>query len=572
MEFRCPACDTSYRVPVRIDQQVRCARCNHVWRIAETDFVISDEAPADSEMPEDFSEDENRHTEEDAGRADVHERLSSLFAEPRSWRETPAQPDDAEQSAERREPSDDAWAERAWSRADPASGRQQSEEDAQTPADETAPWPAARPNVVASAQDAPQNISDELTEATGAAVRAAFSAQETTLSSADEVSPEQQIADDWFGRGAAQDENENRSEMHAEHSPASFERIMEGIEEVIAESGDAENRHLEALSEPQTSGEDNPLSALLREGHRGAPPDGASEGEREAGAHTEESNFQGAKVVQFTAPRAEQRRSEPNPSPSDPYAREPEDAGTAYYDPAHEAAQSESLAFSANEEAFAPAGDELDDWARDASSDRDGHASDTGQHSDERAYEHDEDHNHPRLDESDDDALLAEYDFGDNDGAHAVPPEIAQPQPRRRSGVVMVAAAWTVFLAVLAGAVWSTITFRERIVEVLPASANVYSAIGFPVTATPLALEDVSYALKGEPPDMLSLSGRVRHTGAELIEMPNLKITVRDDADRAILEDSRFLGKAALLPGETMEFTVNLEVSAQRLRTVELEF
>jgi hypothetical protein len=255
----------------------------------------------------------------------------------------------------------------------------------------------------------------------------------------------------------------------------------------------------------------------------------------------------------------------------DPYARETT-GGSAktYYDPDHEAAQRDSLAFAADEDEFAE-DEDGQDWSDYA--DADAAEYHVAEDRNRAALQHD---GHAsmsaRPDDTDDDALLAEYDFGEEAVEDRVPPEIAAQQSRRGPGILIVGAAWALFLAILAGAGWSALSFRERIVEALPASEPLYAAIGFPVSQTPLALEDVSYALKGQPANVLTLTGRVKHNGSSLIEMPNLKITVRDEAEETVLEDSRFLGKAALLPGESMEFEVDLDVPAERLRTVELKF
>jgi predicted Zn finger-like uncharacterized protein len=624
MEFRCPACDTSYRVPVQLGQQVRCARCNHVWRVAEADFVIANETPEEGEMPDEFSEAEpGTASGEDAGLREVRDSLSTLFDGSGQLSDVSERAAEATRS---QETVPDDWPGGEWR-------RENAETDAEIgPPPETASQFSPASITSAEEPSGPEGSesSDEL-----ANVRAAF----TSHGPADENSPQKQIADSWFGRTDAAEAEDAADNGHE----GSFERIMEGIEEVIAETSKGEHVGPDNAGDPLSAlirGESAPEAQGMAQPHEGRVDDadpnvgkvvqftspGSGQRPAEAASHNdsrpdEARNTHGASGAQMTdmadhsgaylsedleereAIKAEadgfftmagdetaadqimagsqaefddlrDDRDEAGRgalgSIDDPYERAPRNGDEGYYDPSHDAAQRDSLAFSAYRDDFAADEDDGDEWADDAAMpfETAGPAEER-----ERGYEPDERTGiDAREDMANDDALLAEYDFGDETPEESLAPEIASRQAKRGPGVLVVATAWTVFVAVLAGAGWSAIAFRERVVEALPASEPVYAAIGFPVSQTPLALEDVSYALKGEPANVVTLTGRVKHTGRSLIEMPNLKITVRDEADQTVLEDSRFLGQAAMLPGETMEFEIDLDVPAERLRTVELKF
>lgn len=634
MEFRCPACDTSYRVPVRIGQQVRCARCDHVWRVAETDFVAANEAPAHGDMPDEFSQahedDRREHQHQDAGLRQVHDSLSTLFERSEDW---PGERRGLEAGQEHTgsDAARDDW---------PGSGWQQpaSEPADETQADAHAAAASAASMHEADAYDEPQHRGPD-DHAT--ATQTDFAGEPATAGTTEEDSPQKQIADSWFGSSLGNTADDAEDAGAQEHE-GSFERIMEGIEEVIAENSQSEEQHSEFAESAE-------LSALIGAGQTPEQRTGADTGDEDAGSA-------GATVVQFTAPGADQRLSEPggrqndwtgeawnsvaetgepmskllnqlashrsgdapedahdhgrvearyetdiseddaaedataaagalDPAQAhfaarqagtdktsaaraqshDPYMRGSEDSGESYYHADPEAAQRDSLAFSTDREEFDKDENSAEEWDGTADIADGPYTADMpeGTAPDDAASLA------ARSNTPDDDMLLAEYDFGDAASEQAVPPDIAA---RRSPGLLVVGAAWALFLAVLAGAGWSAISFRERVVEALPAAAPVYAAIGFPVSQIPLALEDVSYALKGQPPNVLILKGRVTHTGGSLVEMPNLKITVRDGADEPILEETRFLGQAALLPGETLEFEVDLDVPAERLRTVELKF
>ena len=634
MEFRCPACNTSYRVPVRINQQVRCARCNHVWRVAETDFVFTDQDDEnESEMPEAFS----------APGSD--DEYSNAHEDPRAQASAPQVDDDLSDMLERREIWPNAWENRpaasAWAQ-DVAD-----ETRADFGADESGAYPGAAHDDNARDHDVSQAGMEPDTEPR----HSTFHDNDPAPTADAPHTLDQQIADGWFSRADAEDgAGQPQSEAHA----AAFERIMEGIEEVISEGG---NRDTNTSAEPVSPSADDPLSALL-DGARGqgleepdertqhAQPEGndpwqgkvvhlsargAAAGRdatqrNEAEDDERSADVPMAELIDKLAPGAQEtaddntteRGVEPAEAADMPWVSTlpanlediaaDETASTvettaaeasagwddnSYHDPAHEAAQRESLAFDPNQDDF----DDHDEDERDAEfypasepvNDRGGPLrhpdadAEPGRGQNNSSWREDRtdiftqandqsDHEplaaRAHLDPEDDDALLAEYDFGD-DEADATP----HPEPERRgAGTLTIVAAWALFLIIVAAAGVSTISFRNQIAGALPAAAPVYAAVGFPVDEAPLALDDVSYALQGEPPEVLTLNGRVTNVSNELIEMPDLKIRVRDEADETLVEDERFLGKAALLPGETMDFSVNLEVQAERLRTVELRF
>jgi len=51
-----------------------------------------------------------------------------------------------------------------------------------------------------------------------------------------------------------------------------------------------------------------------------------------------------------------------------------------------------------------------------------------------------------------------------------------------------------------------------------------------------------------------------------------MQITARDDSGAVVAEESQFLGQSALMPNETLDFRVQVEVPPEQLETVELRF
>ena len=66
--------------------------------------------------------------------------------------------------------------------------------------------------------------------------------------------------------------------------------------------------------------------------------------------------------------------------------------------------------------------------------------------------------------------------------------------------------------------------------------------------------------------------GASHNVSGELIEMPDLKIRVRDEADETLVEDERFLGRPRCSPAKRWTSASTSKSRAERLRTVELSF
>ncbi|MFP3920384.1 MAG: MJ0042-type zinc finger domain-containing protein [Dichotomicrobium sp.] len=616
MEFRCPACETSYRVPVRIDQQVRCARCNHVWRVAETDFVIADDSPDESEMPEEFSSHDSDDARDEAGPQDAdQDSLSALLDGRVSW---PTERD-AGHETEDHAPAG------TWDGTEPGS-----------------PSPERYMANFAPEQDTGhETFWGGSPQADEEQARVAYSDEPETPS--DPASPDSQVVGGWFSAGEPDERDDQPGgETHA----AAFERIMEGIEEVIAEGG---NVHEDSPDDGDGEQGDNPLRALMNQNDRANDLDqGEPEAPEASGVGNEiPDDPWGGKVVRLTTPGGAQHPDDSDHEANgdadaargetaasvqpmadfigkiagdraDPGASEPDDMETGAGEPAARQPVDDREAGPVH---FGALRSDMDDSARysqrdpyqrdDADEDWAGQMHGAGQPDadprDGEGFDADEDifadretdtetwRDEPAdafvaraLADSDqqrgdpsfsdvpsganDDALLAEYDFGDDEPVEMPAVAAAKPQPRRGRSVVTVTTAWALFLMILAGGAASVVSFREPIAKALPASAPLYAAAGFPVEKPPLSLDDVSYSWKGSPPEALTLDGSVTSTAEEVMELPELKIIVRDEAGNTVLEDSQFLGQVALVPGETFEFSVDVEVPPEKLRTVELSF
>lgn len=627
MEFRCPACATSYRVPVHIDQQVRCARCNHVWRIAEADFVTPDEEARDeNDVPEAFADPgaDDVPADDRLEATDGNSRLAALleqneaglFGRDSGSRQAPETwPEDSEPE-DWASPGDQGY-------AGFGAG------DAQ---DEQARAENGQGNDHAHGLTAYDGESDRDAE---------------TL--------DRRLADNWFSAGG-----EATSYGDAETNPdpqGGFERIMEGIEDVIAESGGPQGV---ATDDKRAGDSDDPLRALMSEDRlrsftdtlEGRDHDPAPEGnddpwggkvvrlnarggdqrfdtgppgtelpdhEREkiaadyetadamdnlagqmVGGHdtldddAEDADqaasaslaHQGTSLTGSTPPdranvealRADmQEMSHALSEANDPYSRDTSEGTWSHrddHDEARESARRESLAFEAQDQRFetgeAIAQDENDSLGDYFTT----HEPLEEARGDTPAAEFLDEAQEPasRLEDAastaHDDSLLAEYEFDEEEPEDL--PEDFVAERQSGAGTLTVAAAWALFVAVIAGAAVSLLTFREQIAEVLPASAPVYAAVGFPLDKPAIAFENVNYAWQDGSPGILTLKGAVKNTSEELTEIPPLRITIRDDAGSMVKQESQRLDQASLVPGETYSFSLDIRAPGDKLRTVEL--
>jgi len=624
---------------VRIDQQVRCARCDHVWRISESDFVIADDARDENEMPEAFS------GFDPEGIADGH----------------PADPAAQDpQGAHGSVPADAGGAWNAGSTSD--AGSAWAEDSADRDFEASSDWPAG--------EDDPADDSYAAAQDDGAPDAAQYTDDRENAgpSSEDAEGFDRRLADSFFSNTLDQsgDAEAADTEPHA-----AFERIMEGIEEVIAERG--------VRDDSPAVDTDDPLRALLSE-ERAQAFGRPAQDDRPAGEAGSEGDW-GGKVVRLAARSGEKRvesrmqdeqsmrrdeneaaESTDNTEPmaelidkiaavradaldldeedertgevsaadpveraQDPISqahfealeadmenaahatqasadddlrdRSAEDWGQeGYHDEAHDEALRESLAFDTQrtdfggEESTSPHHDPV---ASASERDRD---NSLGERERLGARQDDSDHDLMRdeladdmftaealnerrhdqrtatTDMQDDDALLAEYDFDDeDDDLTEESPDVGGPA-RRDAGTLTVAAAWALFFTVVAAGAVSAISFRDQIAGVLPASMPVYAAIGFAVDPPPLVFGEVSYSWDDSQPDTLILTGQISNNQDELTEMPNMQIAARDENGDLLVEESKTLRQPALLPGETYDFRVRVQVAPDKLRTLELSF
>ena len=103
------------------------------------------------------------------------------------------------------------------------------------------------------------------------------------------------------------------------------------------------------------------------------------------------------------------------------------------------------------------------------------------------------------------------------------------------------------------------IGWRTDVVRLLPQTASLYAAIGMPVNLRGLGLDDLSTATEmHEGVPILVVRGKIVNVTGAMVEVPHLKLVVRDAAKREIYSWTVAPSVARLLPYQSADFSSRL--------------
>jgi predicted Zn finger-like uncharacterized protein len=126
-----------------------------------------------------------------------------------------------------------------------------------------------------------------------------------------------------------------------------------------------------------------------------------------------------------------------------------------------------------------------------------------------------------------------------------------------------------VFVMILATAA----VFRLDVVRLWPRSASAYAAVGLPVNAVGLTIED-AHALPslqdGHP--ALLVSGVLRNVRSSTVQAPPLSIVLRDKENQPLLARLVSAGDPSVPPGQTRSFAVSLIDPPAGAASVDIDF
>ncbi len=128
-------------------------------------------------------------------------------------------------------------------------------------------------------------------------------------------------------------------------------------------------------------------------------------------------------------------------------------------------------------------------------------------------------------------------------------------------------------ILVLAGVIASLIGWRANIVKQVPQLASLYAAIGMPVNLRGLTFSDVRVSREtqdGVP--VLVVEGSIASAASQPVEVPRLRLAMRNDAGGEIYAWTAMPTKEALAPGETLPFRSRLAAPPGEGRDVTVRF
>jgi predicted Zn finger-like uncharacterized protein len=130
--------------------------------------------------------------------------------------------------------------------------------------------------------------------------------------------------------------------------------------------------------------------------------------------------------------------------------------------------------------------------------------------------------------------------------------QVKRKQKRRSS-------KWTAIILVLFGFNVALIGARHEVVHYLPQTASLFAAVGLPVNLRQLTFENVKVSKEEhDGVAVLVVEGAIVSAAGKPVEVPRLRLAVRNTTGQEIYSWSAQPGKSILAPGESLPFRSRL--------------
>jgi predicted Zn finger-like uncharacterized protein len=128
-------------------------------------------------------------------------------------------------------------------------------------------------------------------------------------------------------------------------------------------------------------------------------------------------------------------------------------------------------------------------------------------------------------------------------------------------------------ILILLAANASLLAWRADIVRLLPQTAAIYAAVGLPVNLRGLAFEDIHMSrVDQEGVGVLVVEGSIVNVTARPVEVPRLRLAVRNEAKREIYAWTALPSRSILAPGDALPFRSRLASPPADAREVKVRF
>ena len=141
--------------------------------------------------------------------------------------------------------------------------------------------------------------------------------------------------------------------------------------------------------------------------------------------------------------------------------------------------------------------------------------------------------------------------------------------PRR----LLQAVGWIGLAAILVLIFWTGFVYRQQITGAWPQSASLYSALGLQTKASGLQIVDYQYReeVQGGQPTLV-VTGKLVNNGEHELSVPQIRVTLRDEANRELYHWTFVPAVTSLRPGQSTRFVTRLTSPPAGARHLDLRF
>jgi predicted Zn finger-like uncharacterized protein len=143
--------------------------------------------------------------------------------------------------------------------------------------------------------------------------------------------------------------------------------------------------------------------------------------------------------------------------------------------------------------------------------------------------------------------------------APSTEPSFVRPRDKRLPRPKLRAPSLPTLCVVLAAILAGILGWRADVVRVMPQTASLFAAIGLPVNLRGLAFADVTTSKEvqdGIP--VLVIEGRIANTTRMMLEVPRIRLAMRNGAGAEVYSWTALPSRAVLGPGEAQTFRTRL--------------
>ena len=175
-------------------------------------------------------------------------------------------------------------------------------------------------------------------------------------------------------------------------------------------------------------------------------------------------------------------------------------------------------------------------------------------------------------------AIKAEIDFNSDNDVECYESITQDDQPSSLAGtgigrlapMLARAAAIAAILMIVAGSAFAA---RTQVVRMMPGTAKLFAAIGYPVNLRGLEFQNITFNRGFEDGlPVLAIQGEVVNITSEPQFLPTLRFALRDELTREVYYWTGTVGQDFLAPGQTIPFTTRLASPPVTARNVMVRF